>query len=372
MSEATPPEVYLGTMSGTSMDGLDLAAVSFHDQHRPTLLASATIGYPQDLQSDLLALATDAQATVNQLGELDVRLGEFYATRIDEFIHEHGLHQRIRAIGSHGQTVRHRPGGRYPHTLQIGDPNIIAARTGIPVVADLRRRDLALRGQGAPFAPAFHNRVFRNNSLNRVIINIGGIANITWLPADPAAPVAGFDTGPGNTLLDYLSREKLQSRYDDQGRVAASGSIDKTRLRRVLATEPYFQKAPPKTTGTDYFSPRWLKESGLAQLDIADAMTTLAELTVITIANGIQALPDAVDEAFVCGGGSHNLHLMSRLRQHLEFPLDSTMALGIDPDLVEAMTFAWLARQTLNHEPGNLPSVTSAEKFTILGAVYYA
>lgn len=366
--------IFVGAMSGTSMDGLDLAAVTFPENHKPVLHYSRNSPYPSDLKKSLLSMALDSNAILSDMCELDTRLGQFYATEIDRFISEFSIPKSaITAIGSHGQTLRHRVQGPHPYTLQIGDPNIIAAHTGVTVVADFRRRDVALGGQGAPLAPAFHQQIFRSDSCNRAIINIGGIANITSLYSDPTLPVLGFDTGPGNTLMDYVCREFLNTGYDDRGKIAASGHIHHSLLQTILQQEPYFQSPLPKSTGTDYFSPAWLERSGLVDLSTTDQLATLADLTAISITQGIHALPMTIDECYVCGGGAHNVFLLDRLAHHLaDTNVSSTGNLGIDPDWVEAIAFAWLAKQTLNHQPGNLPSVTNAQKFTILGAVYYS
>ncbi len=362
----------IGTMSGTSMDGLDLAAVDFSTPKHPKLIHSDFIAYPTDLKQELQSLATNPQAGINQLGQLDSRLGQFYAQAINRFIAQHQLEDRpISAIGSHGQTVLHQPDADHPFTLQIGDPNIIAANTGLTVVADFRRRDIALGGQGAPLAPAFHEQVFRSTTVNRAIINIGGIANITGLPADPELTVTGYDTGPGNTLLDLICRQRLDCDYDADGRLARQGQISTALVESILEQEDYFLQTPPKSTGTDYFSPQWLEQQRLLELGDHDLLATLSELTAVSIARGLSFLSYQVDECFVCGGGAHNSFLLERIQHHLPGRLIATTDyLGIPPDWVEAMAFAWLARQTLLQQPGNLPAVTNAQNLTILGAVY--
>lgn len=374
MTEHGSEGIYLGTMSGTSMDGLDIVAVSFDEDEQPRLLAKRQIDYPSDLQDRLLSIAVDPDGKVAEMCRLDTWLGRFYANQITRFLEDSSITlDQVEAIGSHGQTIHHNIDAHLPATLQIGDPNQIAAVTGLTVVADFRRRDVALGGQGAPFAPAFHRHAFQDAQLHRVIINIGGIANITSLPANPAQPVLGYDTGPGNTFMDFVSRKNLGTPYDDLGSHARTGRVHKDQLHRLLTDEPYFSLAPPKSTGTDYFSPGWLRSTGLMDLSSEDLMATLTELTAITIAREIGNLDRAVDEAYVCGGGAHNLYLMERLECQLDgIPVATTAELGVDPDFVEAIAFAWLARQTLRRQPGNLPSVTNAEKFTILGAVYYA
>lgn len=373
MTPDTASLLYIGTMSGTSMDGLDMVAVTFDIDDRANILATHHIPYPENLRAQLHQLVTDGDATVSKMCSLDTSLGRFYAHHISQFIADNQLQENnIHAIASHGQTVRHSADGPLPYTLQIGDPNIIAALTGLVVVADFRRRDIALEGQGAPLAPAFHNRAFRSQHYNRSIINIGGIANITCLPADPSAPISGFDTGPGNTLMDYLSQQVLGTAYDNNGDFARSGKVLDSVLSTILQNETYFHQAPPKSTGTDYFSPKWLQKSGLLDTDPANAMATLVELVCITISNAIKNLPVHIHESYVCGGGAQNQYLLQRLALHLgDSRIDTTDALGIHPDWVEAVAFAWMARQTLHQQPSNHPEVTNAEKFTILGAVYY-
>ena len=355
------------------MDGLDLVAVKFSND-LPQLLHQQTIQYPDNLRELLQDLALRADATINEMCVLDTQLGQFYAKQINTFIDTSKInHQQIAAIGSHGQTLRHNIQQNTPYTLQIGDPNIIAAQTGITVVADFRRRDLAYGGQGAPLAPAFHNQVFRSHETSRVIINIGGIANITHLPADTSIPVSGFDTGPGNTLLDSLSRQFINQDYDHNGEFARSGKVQPDALQTMLDQEPYFHKKAPKSTGTDYFSPDWINHYRLDRLSAPDAMATLVELTAISLAEGIHSLKSNIKECYVCGGGAHNSYLLERLSYHLQpAKVNSTLQLGIHPDWVEAMAFAWLARQTIMLLPGNMPSVTSAKMPTILGGVYFS
>lgn len=373
MTDFSDRSIYIGTMSGTSMDGLDLVALRFDARDRPVLVADAQVRYAPPLQQALLGLATDPDASVTRMCELDAQLGQFYAQQIEDFIHTNRVNKAdIAAIGSHGQTIRHQTGGNHPYSLQIGDPNIIAARTGLCVVADFRRRDVALGGEGAPFAPAFHQQAFHSTAENRVIINIGGIANITYLPMNSEQSVIGYDTGPGNTLLDSLCRQALSRPHDENGELARNGRVDQDRLQQLIDNEPYFSALPPKSTGTDYFDLAWLQRNGMTDLKPQDALATLVELTAVSISRCIHELATPVGAAYACGGGVHNATLMESLRRNLSgIPLETTQALGIDPDLVEAMTFAWLARRTLQQEPGNLPSVTNAHKFTILGAVYY-
>lgn len=368
-----PDSIYIGTMSGTSMDGLDLVAVSFAQSSPHETLATSFTPYPSSLKQRLQTLAWNEQASVNQMCQLDSELGQFYAQEVINFIQKYGLStQSISAIGLHGQTIRHSVQGPHPYTLQIGDANIVAARTGITVVADFRRKDVALKGQGAPLAPAFHNQVFRSTAVNRAIINIGGIANITFLPADPTKQTVGFDSGPGNTLMDHFCQLKFNCEYDEDGHLASQGKIHPEKIQQVINNEPYFQLPFPKSTGTDYFSPQWLESTGLLELPPKDAITCLAQLTSRSIALALQSVDIEIEEYYLCGGGAHNKYLQQSLQDLLQSNhVHTTEKLGIHPDWVEASAFAWLANQTLQQKPGNLPSVTNAEKFTILGAVYF-
>ncbi len=365
--------IYLGTMSGTSMDGLDIVAVKFtHNQ--PQSLHQQTIEYPTKLKTLLQSLALRSDATIDEMCKLDTQLGQFYAETINTFIEKNKINrQQIAAIGSHGQTIRHHIDKNTPYTLQIGDPNIIAAQTDLTVVADFRRRDIANGGQGAPLAPAFHHHVFHSDKTDRVIINIGGIANITHLPANHSSPIRGFDTGPGNTLLDTVSQQLLKKSYDKNGDCARRGKIQTNLLQSILKKESYFHQKPPKSTGTDYFSPDWLSNFNLHTLTAPDALATLVELTAISISREIQSLGGSTENCFICGGGAHNGYLLERLSHHLQpRKVATTSQLGVHPDWVEALAFAWLARQTLSLQPGNFPSVTNANKATILGAVHFS
>ena len=375
MTAQPSPPVFIGAMSGTSLDGLDLVAVTFDPQHRPNLLASECYRYPAALRESLHRLTHDDQLTLPRLGQTDTRLGQFYADSIERFCQDNRIDKtRICAVGSHGQTIWHAPGGPSPFSMQIGDANIIAATTGLDVVADFRRRDIALGGQGAPFACAYHERVFRANGRDRVIVNIGGIANITCLFGNPQREVLGFDSGPGNTLLDEFCRRQFGKPFDSGGQLARQGRILERELDALMQSESYFSAPYPKSTGTEYFSPGWLERSGLLapHHHPADVMATLAELTARSIQLAITQANIQPAEIYVCGGGAHNDYLLERLRNHVQpASVATTRDLGVDPDWVEAITFAWLARQTLDRQPANLPSVTKAKNVTILGAVYF-
>ncbi|MHB1949614.1 MAG: anhydro-N-acetylmuramic acid kinase [Gammaproteobacteria bacterium] len=357
-------DLYIGLMSGTSADGIDAVAVDF-GHREPRLVASHYESYDPELRNEILALCQSGPDEINRLGELDVKLGKAFANVTRILLNDNGLKTNvIRAIGSHGQTIRHHPAKHF--TLQIGDPNIIAAETGITTVADFRRRDMAYGGQGAPLVPAFHQKIFSAPKHDRVIVNIGGIANITVLPRE--GNILGFDTGPGNTLLDAWCEQHTNLSYDKRGAWAAEGKVQE-KLLHTLLSDPFFKLAAPKSTGREYFNLAWLNNH-LGNERPIDVQATLVELTVRSI---LDAIPFAQGEIFVCGGGAHNNYLMSRFAAQAEpFSVDSTLKLGINPDWVEAMAFAWLAKQTLEKKPGNIIAVTGAHHATILGGVYFA
>lgn len=364
---------FIGLISGTSTDGVDAALVEFAPA--PRLHHSHFLPYPDALRTQLLALAGGRYEgdPIDQLGTLDHKLGELFAHAAIALLKNAGLESvAVRAIGSHGQTVRHHPGTAHPFSLQIADPNIIAVRTGITTVADFRRRDLALDGEGAPLVPAFHADVFSDTRETRAVVNIGGIANLTFLPASNGN-VIGFDTGPGNVLMDWWSREHLHAPFDKNGEFAASGKVN-SGLLEALLTDDYFQRLPPKSTGPEHFSPAWfLQKAENFTLPPPDVMATLCELTACSIATSVTACVPRTQRVLLCGGGGHNAHLRTRLATRLlTCELQSTADFGISPDMVEATAFAWLARETLAGRPGNLPTVTGACAPAVLGAVYPA
>ena len=372
MPDNRSSEIYIGLMSGTSLDGVDIAIVDFA-QSPPTLIHCSTWPYEQSLKQRIQEITLSGNTSLDNLCQLDVELGNTYAEIVSRALEQTQLDTaQVRAIGNHGQTIRHSPNSHLPYTLQIGDPNVIAAKTGISTVADFRRKDIALGGQGAPLAPAFHQFMFSSSESDRAIINIGGIANITYLPADSESAVIGFDTGPGNTLSDFWINRHNGQTHDDGGKWAASGNIIDDLLNNLLAHEPYFQAAVPKTTGTEYFNSKWLLPRLDPDLAAEDVQATLVELSAITIARGIALLPSTPDECFICGGGVHNRYLMNRLQQALpNCQILSTSQLGLDPDYVEAVAFAWLARESMNRRTGNLPTVTRARSKALLGGIYF-
>ncbi|HEY3700091.1 MAG TPA: anhydro-N-acetylmuramic acid kinase [Spongiibacteraceae bacterium] len=368
-------ELYVGLMSGTSLDGIDALLLDLSFQ--PKVICAQTYALPDQLRADLLALCQSGNDEIERMGAIDRRLGLELGFAVTKLLRTAEIPaDAVRAIGSHGQTIRHRPPlainpGSYPFTLQIGDPNSIAEVTGITTVADFRRRDIAAGGQGAPLVPAFHRALFGGGTQARAIVNIGGIANITGL--GPTGQIIGFDTGPGNTLLDSWIHHCSGARYDRDGAWGANGTVIKPLLDELLR-DPYFALPAPKSTGREYFHTDWLdRHLADSAFEPIDVQATLVELTARSIAAGIANLPFAINSVFVCGGGAYNRHLMLRLEALLHPRLlGSTTQLGIAPEWVEAAAFAWLGQQTLRGKPGNEPAVTGASHYRILGAIYPA
>ncbi|MCS5588171.1 MAG: anhydro-N-acetylmuramic acid kinase [Porticoccaceae bacterium] len=362
--------IFIGLMSGTSVDAVDAVAVDFADD-KFSWIGSHSQTIADNLKQDILRLCHSDADRVQLLAETDHRLGKLYAATSLALLDKLGLEaSQIAAIGCHGQTVRHAAPTEHsiPFSLQIGDANILAANTGIAVVADFRRKDMALGGQGAPLVPAFHRQMFASAEKNRVIVNIGGIANITSLPTDNSC--TGFDTGPGNMLMDLWSQTHLGTAYDHNGDWAASGSANRELLQQ-LKCDDFFAQPAPKSTGRELFNRDWLNTqlSGYTNLPPEDIQATLLALTVETICEAIDGLGNPVQEAYICGGGAFNKALMAGLKQLLP-AVAATEALGIAPNWVEACAFAWLAKQRIEHKAGNLAAVTGAKRETILGAVY--
>jgi len=371
-------ENFIGLMSGTSVDSIDAVIVSINDQ-KITLLDSYSHPIPKTIQEKIWLMNSTSANELETMLELDHQLGELFSDAANTVLNKSSLDKStIIAIGSHGQTIRHYPNSKYSSTLQIGNANIIVEKTDITTVSDFRRADIAAGGQGAPMVPAFHQYLFQDKSVNRVILNIGGIANVTYLPANNANVICGFDTGPANGLMDEWIQKYQQQAYDNNGDWAKSGTINKS-LLNLLLEHPYFKGAKPKSTGRDIFNIAWV-ESVLTTYQSKDNITpedvqmTLCALTAYSIFDAINIL-DEVNEVYVCGGGIHNATLMNLLSSLLSdndnsIPCQSTEKLGLNPDWVEACAFAWLARQRLNQLPGNCPSVTGAKHPCVLGAVY--
>lgn len=365
-------DLYIGLMSGTSVDGIDAALVDFSAPY-PQLLATLYTPYSESVRKQILDLCQPDHNEIERMGECDHLLGKLFAQTVQALLDKaKKTPTEIKAIGSHGQTIRHQPSLAARFTLQIGDPNIISAETGITTIADFRRRDMAHGGQGAPLVPAFHQQIFSSTTKDRAIINIGGIANVTLLPKTNSSLV-GFDIGPGNTLLDTWINQYEQKAHDVNGDWAKTGTLHDELLQSLL-NDPFFRLPPPKSTGREYFNLVWLEnylKTISHDISPADIQNTLTELTAKSIVSTVhQHLSEG--ELLICGGGAHNTYLMSRLQSLAspQFSVKSTETYGLHPDWIEAMAFAWLAKQTLGRKPGNLPSVTGANAAAILGGIY--
>lgn len=353
-------------MSGTSLDGVDAVLVELGTSFK--LLGSAHSAFPEDLRATLLQLNTPGENELDIAGEVSVALSRRYADVVKILLAPPPSALPISAIGCHGQTVRHRPERGY--TIQLGNPALLAELTGIAVVADFRSRDIAAGGQGAPLVPAFHAALFRHPSIHRVIVNIGGIANLTDLP--PTGMVTGFDCGPGNVLLDGWISKILGNTYDAGGSWSLAGKCVPALLDQLLS-EPYFSSPPPKSTGRELFNIDWLLSYLSKNYRPEDVQATLVDLTAIGITDAIRTYCSGAQEIYVCGGGANNGALVDRLTGLLPNTLwQTTNNLNIAPDCVEAAAFAWLAQQTLHTTPGNLTDVTGAKGPRILGAIYPA
>ncbi len=363
-------QLYVGLMSGTSMDGIDAVLVRFLESS-VDILATHSRPYPPDLQQALLvAIRKPLSEDLDTSGELHRRVGACFRDAALHVIAESGADRdSVRAIGSHGQTLRHRPNAKQPFSLQVGDADIIAAGTGITTVANFRQADIDVGGQGAPLVPPFHEWLLRSDTVNRVVANIGGIANLTILPAD-GADTTGFDTGPGNGLMDAWTRQHRGTAFDVDGDWAGSGTVINGLLQQMLC-DPYFKLAAPKSTGFEYFNPHWLEQFQVQKYAAADVQTTLCELSVQSIADALRKHAQDAQQLFVCGGGVRNRTLMKLLQKALEgCEVLSTTQAGLDPDWVEAVAFAWLAMRTVNGQSGNLPSVTGASHKVVLGDIH--
>ena len=363
------PRFYAGLMSGTSVDGVDAALCEWPDHGRLSLIGTHYQPFSDGLRERLLTLCAPSHNELEVAGACGREIASEYANATAALLTAARVGpDAVRAIGCHGQTVRHRPEAGF--SIQVVNPALLAELAGIDVIADFRNRDLAAGGQGAPLVPAFHAAAFGRTGKHRVVVNIGGFANITDLPS--AGVVRGFDTGPGNALLDLWIHRHRGARYDDKGALAASGTLLPRLLERLLA-DPYFSLAPPKSTGREHFNGGWLDRHLLGGEAPADVQATLAALTTETIARSIDTYCPGAQEILVCGGGVHNDNLMQRLCARLApVGVDSTTACGIDPDWVEAVAFAWLARQWVLRLPGNVAEVTGAKGPRVLGACYPA
>lgn len=362
---------YIGVMSGTSLDGVDVVLAEIDDKN-VVQLSAISFPFPTELKNQVLLICQGQAVTLATIGEIDYQLGTLYADAINNLLKQQSLPAtEITAIGCHGQTVWHQPTGQWPFTLQLGDNNRIVALTNITVVGDFRRRDMAYGGQGAPLVPAFHHKVLSHPDENRIILNIGGIANLTTLFGNSI--IKGYDTGPGNMLLDIWANQHLNKPYDNNGDWARTGQVNASLLAEMLA-DPYFKQPAPKSTGREYFNSAWLQKylTPYSNLSPEDVQATLSQLTIRSIVEQV-LLYDQLDCLLVCGGGAKNSYLMAGLSELLtDIMVAPTDKYGLSGDNMEALAFAWLAARTLSGLPGNLPSVTGASQETVLGAIYPA
>ncbi len=367
--------LYIGLMSGTSLDGVDGVLVELGTTTRVLSYCSAV--FPDALKTEFLALNAATNNELHRAALAGNGLARLYAGVVQQLLQQTGVKASdVRAVGAHGQTVRHRPAefDGVGYTIQINQPALLAELCGIDVVADFRSRDVAAGGQGAPLVPPFHRAFFGKDGMPRAVLNIGGISNITVLNTATGADLVGFDCGPGNALMDGWCQAHTGASFDDAGAWAASGKVSGALLETLLK-EPFFQKTPPKSTGRDLFNMPWLTQHLQAAASIApvDVQATLAELTAQSCAHSVRAaLPDCTS-LVVCGGGAYNAHLMARLQSALPgVGVETSDALGLPPLQVEATAFAWLAQQTVLRIPASVESVTGAKGARILGAVYAA
>lgn len=367
-------QLYIGLMSGTSIDAVDCVLAELSESMK--VIDFINVDIPAKLKQDILALCQEnGDNQIKKLGETDVALGKLFASSVISLLEKNHLSSdQVQAVGSHGQTVRHQPPGQTdnPFSLQIADPNTIATLTGITTVADFRRKDIALGGQGAPLLPAFHHEIFKSSETNRIILNIGGMANITLLPKDEPK-ITGFDTGPGNILLDTWVQDNLNQNYDNNGDWAAAGQSN-SELLEFMLDDPYFSTPPPKSTGRETFNKQWIDKvlSAYAkEISSQDVQATLSELTAISIADEIKKLIKTGD-VIVCGGGVKNKPLMHKLEMQLDsFKVSSSNDYGIDSDALEAFAFAWFAKKTLERKTTDLTSITGSSRPHVMGGIYY-
>ena len=365
-------ELFIGMISGTSRDGVDAALVRF-DDGMPQVVETVCEPYSPDIAAALRDLVLAGRhPTPDELVSLDKPLAAHFSRVAISLLDKAGVNpQQVTAIGSHGQTVWHDPESPQPETIQLGNPESIAGQTGIVTVGDFRTADMEAGGQGAPLAPLLHRALFRpsghDGSITRIVLNLGGIANISIVEAD--GKISGFDTGPANCLMDGWIHSHLGADFDQEGCWAASGECS-ARLLESMLSDPYFSKAAPKSTGVEYFNASWLEPHLMTEhVDSADVQATLAELTAVTVVNSIQ--PYAPQDVLVCGGGTHNAYLMNRLQVLLPgIPVSSTASEGLDPDWIEAILFAWLARERLSDRLQDTGAITGARKPVLLGKIF--
>jgi len=359
--------LFVGLMSGTSLDGADAALVDFSSA-TPRTLAFATVPFPAPLRERILSLSEPGKDSLELAGRVSIELADLYARAVEAVLAGGGVARgAVTAIGCHGQTVRHRPDLGF--TIQLNDPARLAERAGIDVVADFRRRDMAAGGQGAPLVPAFHEAVFRDAARSRAVVNIGGISNVTWLP--PGRKTLGFDCGPGNVLLDGWARRHLGRDFDEDGQWASRGHTDAGLLGRLLE-EPFLDAPPPKSTGRELFRLAWLEEKLPNAYQPVDVQSTLTDFTARSIVDSIDRFCPETQEIYLSGGGARNGALVARIEDLAARPVEKTDALGVPTGHVESMAFAWLAMKCMRREPVDLTAATGARAPRVLGAIYAA
>lgn len=378
-------DLFIGILSGTSIDAIDVALVECADN--PLIKILHTKNYPlnPEFKNQCRKIIESNSCNLDDLGQLDHFAGIIFAEAINDFIKIYNINKdNVKAIGSHGQTLRHQPNLKYPFSMQIGDPNVISHLTGIKVIADFRRKDIAAGGQGAPLAPHFHNKIFRSKNVDRIIINIGGISNLSILPKDINKKIIGFDSGPGNCLIDSFTREHFNIPFDKDGNIAKNGKVINILLNSMLK-DKYFTLKNPKSTGTDYFNTHWLNKhitdyfESSANID-SEKNNILATITHLTAHSIVNAINNEVfnnkccnPEIYICGGGIHNKYLIEQIQQITKYKVFSTSNIGIDPDWVEACLFAWLAKNKIyNHIDcfSETTYITGAKSSSCLGGIY--
>ncbi len=367
-------QLHIGLMSGTSMDAVDCVLIDLSEPIN--VIDFVNVDIPTKLKQDIIDLCQEhGDNQIKKLGETDVELGKLFASAVISILEKNQIDaSQIQAIGSHGQTVRHQPPGKNDKafTIQIADPNTIAALTEITTVADFRRKDMALGGQGAPLLPVFHQEIFKSTEIDRVILNIGGIANITLLRKDDTH-IMGFDTGPGNILLDSWIQKNLNQHFDEDGKWAATGKSN-LELLTFMLEDSFFSSPPPKSTGREYFNSLWIDKiiaDYAKDISPQDVQATLIELTAISIAQAIKDLLDT-GEVIVCGGGTKNTKLIQSLANQLEsFKISNSDDYGIDSNALEAIAFAWFANKTLNRQALEFTTITGSSRPHVMGGIYY-
>ena len=372
-------EIYLGLMSGTSVDAIDALAIDLAPSpvpHQERVLGHFALPIPAEVKSRVIALSSAATDSLKESLELDYLLGHLFADSALKLMKQLGLNvSEITAIGSHGQTIRHKPphakmsAAEPSYSQQIADPNILAERTGIEVVADFRRRDIAAGGQAAPLVPTFHAHWFGEFEQRKVAANLGGIANISVLESDRCT--AGFDSGPANALMDYWCQKHTGAPVDIDGDWAQQGQVNAKLLEQFLS-EPYFDLRPPKSTGRELFNSAWLERQLSTEISAKDVQATLLELTAQSLCRAMKISAPVCGEIILCGGGVYNKALVGRVTELAHADVTDCRKYGLEPEQVEAAAFAWLAKKRLENEPGNSPAVTGAEGYRVLGAIYSA